>query len=368
MKNLIRLVNLIPLGLGEVARLKRPDDTYYYPTELRIDAESKEEIIAEIEKRIEKIVITQVVGSNKYVHVNDFDHSTIYVTYRAPNNTSLIDVINNLDGIQIDDSEKMLYFIHVSISCVTGEVIGKTRNVINHTNDAQEFNERIDTIGNRDVKGSPGMPGLARESVSPTEPALTFRDDVLRKVQYRPILIEKQFELASSANVAPQDSPELVFFSATTANEIMESVFEQIEQIARDNYVQHVGVDRSEIVVLYKTHDVNLSLAESIVKTEQGFELSVAVCWNGSVFDFSEALSKIKDGYKMARRSWTNGEFVFLVPGSTFNVSRALLLGIYPEGTEINYHAHIDIRSSNGQIMPWHKSDDDLLATDWMCV
>ncbi len=59
--------------------------------------------------------------------------------------------------------------------------------------------------------------------------------------------------------------------------------------------------------------------------------------------------------------------FIFLVPSSTFSVSRAPLLGIYPEGTEINYHAHVDMRTADGTIVPWLCSQTDMLAEDW-CV
>jgi hypothetical protein len=82
--------------------------------------------------------------------------------------------------------------------------------------------------------------------------------------------------------------------------------------------------------------------------------------------NFSWALNQIKAGKKMQRAGWNGkGMFVFLVPGSTFQVSRAPLLGIYPEGTEINYHAHIDMRTADGQVVPWLASQTDILADDW---
>lgn len=83
---------------------------------------------------------------------------------------------------------------------------------------------------------------------------------------------------------------------------------------------------------------------------------------------FSEALIHIKNGEKCCRVGWNGkGMFVFLVPGSTFNVNRPPLMGIYPEGTEINYHAHVDMRTADGQIVPWLCSQTDMLAEDW-CV
>lgn len=82
--------------------------------------------------------------------------------------------------------------------------------------------------------------------------------------------------------------------------------------------------------------------------------------------DFGSALEALKAGAKVARKGWNGkGMFLFLVPGSTFEVNRLPLLGIYPEGTEINYHAHIDMRTADGQVVPWLASQTDMLAEDW---
>lgn len=85
--------------------------------------------------------------------------------------------------------------------------------------------------------------------------------------------------------------------------------------------------------------------------------------------NFSQALEAVKAGSKVAREGWNGkGMFVFLVPGSTFTVNRPPLLGIYPEGTVVNYHAHIDMRTADGQIVPWLASQTDLLTDDWLVV
>ena len=85
--------------------------------------------------------------------------------------------------------------------------------------------------------------------------------------------------------------------------------------------------------------------------------------------NFSEALILIKRGEKVAREGWNGkGMFVFLVPGSTFVVNRPPLLGIYPEGTTINYLPHIDMRAADGSIVPWLASQTDILADDWGMV
>ena len=69
------------------------------------------------------------------------------------------------------------------------------------------------------------------------------------------------------------------------------------------------------------------------------------------------------------RAGWNGkGMFLFLVPGSTFKVSRAPLLGIYPEGTEIKYHSHVDMKTAQGDVVPWLCSQTDMLAEDWQTL
>lgn len=63
------------------------------------------------------------------------------------------------------------------------------------------------------------------------------------------------------------------------------------------------------------------------------------------------AVKQMHNGSRVRRRGWNgNGMFLF---------------GIYPEGTEINYHAHVDMKTATGEIVPWLCSQSDLLATDW---
>lgn len=84
---------------------------------------------------------------------------------------------------------------------------------------------------------------------------------------------------------------------------------------------------------------------------------------------FGMALEAVKRGARVARSGW-NGKnmFIFLVPGSKFQVNRPPLLGIYPEGTTVKYHAHVDMRTADGQIVPWLCSQTDMLAEDWMII
>lgn len=84
---------------------------------------------------------------------------------------------------------------------------------------------------------------------------------------------------------------------------------------------------------------------------------------------FGLAYEAMRKGHKVARAGWNGkGMFIFLVPGSTFQVNRPPLLGIYPEGTEIEYHQHVDMKTATGEIVPWSCSQTDMAADDWAIV
>lgn len=74
-----------------------------------------------------------------------------------------------------------------------------------------------------------------------------------------------------------------------------------------------------------------------------------------------------KDFCVYGREGWNGkGMFVFIVPGSTFKVDRLPLVAIFPEGTEIQYQPHIDMKTANGTVVPWLISQTDALASDWI--
>lgn len=82
--------------------------------------------------------------------------------------------------------------------------------------------------------------------------------------------------------------------------------------------------------------------------------------------NFGHALKALKAGSRVARSGWNGKDmFLFLVPGSTFTVNRPPLLGIYPEGQEVRYLPHIDMKTVDGSIVPWLASQTDVLAEDW---
>lgn len=83
-------------------------------------------------------------------------------------------------------------------------------------------------------------------------------------------------------------------------------------------------------------------------------------------FDFGAALVALRSGKKVARSGWNGkGMFLFLVPGSVFKANSVPILGTYPEGTEITYCPHIDMKTADDKVVPWLASQTDVLAADW---
>lgn len=84
---------------------------------------------------------------------------------------------------------------------------------------------------------------------------------------------------------------------------------------------------------------------------------------------FGLAIEAMRKGHKVSRSGWNGkGMFLFLVPGSNFKVNRPPLLGIYSEGTPIEYQPHIDMKTAQDTVVPWLASQSDMLANDWQIV
>lgn len=85
--------------------------------------------------------------------------------------------------------------------------------------------------------------------------------------------------------------------------------------------------------------------------------------------NFGEAIALLKSGHRVAREGWNGkGMYLFLVPGSVFKVNREPLLSMLGEGTEVQYHAHIDMKTAQGYVVPWLASQADMLSEDWVVV
>ena len=84
---------------------------------------------------------------------------------------------------------------------------------------------------------------------------------------------------------------------------------------------------------------------------------------------YSDALFLLKAGFKLAREGW-NGKkmFVYFVPGSRFKVQGLPLAGVFPDGSELEYRSHLDMRHSDGTVGVWLASHSDQLEDDWVIV
>jgi hypothetical protein len=95
----------------------------------------------------------------------------------------------------------------------------------------------------------------------------------------------------------------------------------------------------------------------------------VSLLLSDMTMDFGGALEVLKAGGKVCRTGWNGkGMFLFLVPGSTFTVNREPMRSVFGDGTEINYHAHIDMMTAQGYVIPWLASQADMLAEDWKAI
>ncbi len=84
---------------------------------------------------------------------------------------------------------------------------------------------------------------------------------------------------------------------------------------------------------------------------------------------FGLALAGLKRGERWARTGWNGKDmWVFLVNGSRFEVNREPLNIFYDEGTQIDYRPHLDMKTADGNIVPWVATQSDLLMDDWLRV
>lgn len=83
--------------------------------------------------------------------------------------------------------------------------------------------------------------------------------------------------------------------------------------------------------------------------------------------DFGDALLKLKAGHKVQRSGWNDkGMWLVLVPGSKIPVTEGRpLAAIFPVGTIIGYHPHIDMKAADGSVFVWNPNQLDMLGEDW---
>jgi hypothetical protein len=93
---------------------------------------------------------------------------------------------------------------------------------------------------------------------------------------------------------------------------------------------------------------------------------------NDTAYSFEQALTWIKQGRKATRTGWNGkGMFLYLVRQDicivdSSNEETKSLIGLYAEGTEIEYSDRIDMRYANGKHGVWTPTHEDLLSNDWI--
>jgi hypothetical protein len=94
--------------------------------------------------------------------------------------------------------------------------------------------------------------------------------------------------------------------------------------------------------------------------------------------DFSQALTEVKAGKKIAREGWNaGGQFVYYVPSGNYPATTDVARQTFGEdrteetaGREVMvpYTAYLAIKTVQNTVAPWLASQTDLLANDWKVV
>ena len=89
----------------------------------------------------------------------------------------------------------------------------------------------------------------------------------------------------------------------------------------------------------------------------------------GPQLTFSEALTALKEGKKVARAGW-NGKGMYVTMKSGYpdgiacNEATAKAHGI-EVGTRITYCPYLEMKTADNKLVPWLASQTDILAEDW---
>jgi len=84
-------------------------------------------------------------------------------------------------------------------------------------------------------------------------------------------------------------------------------------------------------------------------------------------FDFSYALSLLKDGRPVARKGWNGkGMFIYMVPAASYEAMTPGMKLVFGEGKKVPYGAYIAIKNAQGTVNMWNPSQADLFAEDWV--
>lgn len=142
----------------------------------------------------------------------------------------------------------------------------------------------------------------------------------------------------------------------------MDEAFDELEkkigvkEITRDNMNNHDILSKQEVDMLL----------EAVTGEYGDADERYCVSFVDVIGWFNRANKGFSSYPKLvSRKAWDKDQYIFYVQGSTFQVNRSPLLGIFEEGKEISYHPHIDMHHLDGTISTWTPSSVDLFADDY---
>lgn len=143
---------------------------------------------------------------------------------------------------------------------------------------------------------------------------------------------------------------------------VTEEIYQRIAAMAEQSEQRHLP---GGYLVQYEDGYISWSPATAF---ENGYTEAVRETEDDvESFGFATVIDGLKRGQRYRRLGWNGkGMFIFMVPGSEFQVNRPPLLGIFDEGTPIQYRGHIDMRMADGSISVWTAAQPDLLGQDWV--
>lgn len=87
------------------------------------------------------------------------------------------------------------------------------------------------------------------------------------------------------------------------------------------------------------------------------------------LFDFGEAIKRLKEGRTVARKGWNGkGMFLYYVPANRYTAITDAAKKIAGEDNKVEYGAYIAMKTAQGNVVPWLASQTDVLAEDWVEV
>ena len=88
-------------------------------------------------------------------------------------------------------------------------------------------------------------------------------------------------------------------------------------------------------------------------------------------FNFGQAISFLKQGYKVARKGWNGkGMFIYYVAPNKYPMSNNLMetMADRYEDNLVPYQAYIAFKTVDDTVVPWLASQTDILADDYCIV